>query len=254
VQTPVVSVTYPTRQGGDTDYMAFCRKQRVPVPPDFALSGTQWALQGPLQTNLLGPGQAAHVWTYRDPVRRGACIALPRGGSGERAGLSGIICQSATTGRACFWDSRERDDANPLRQMPTIDWTQQTLRIAKLKDGSNLTEPGSGICTDCHRGNNAFLISPDDPIWANVLRGSLPISVGSTFTTKVERSDDTQGGHPRYIPVTFPASRPAWVNKFNANAGCGGMCHENPIYEKPFGIPSMPPACAVGGDVEECYK
>jgi hypothetical protein len=261
VQTPMISITYPTRQAGDTDYMAFCRKARVPIPPDFALSGTAWVPQGQLQTNLLGPGSDAHVWTYSDPVRRGACIALPRGGGGQRAGLSGIICQSAATGRACFWDSRDRDDNDPLREMPILDWTVQRLRISQLKDASNLTEQGSGRCPDCHRGNNVFLIAPDDPTWAKVLRGPLITSPGSTFTTRVERSDDMRNGHPRYVPVTYPASRPDWENAVS-NAGCAAACHENPV----LGFSSstltslkMAPLCsatAVAGvsDEEKCYK
>jgi hypothetical protein len=257
VQTPVVSITYPTRQAGDTDYMAFCRRARVPIPPDFALSGTAWVLQGDLQTNLLQPGVDAHVWTYSDPVRRGACIALPRGGTGQRANLSGIICQSATTGRACFWDSRLRDDNDPRKEMPILDWRTERLRIAKLKDASNLTEQGSGTCPDCHRGDNVFLISPDDPTWAKVLRGPLVTAPGSTFTTRVARSDDMRNGHPRYVPVTYPASRPDWENAVG-NPGCGGTCHENPSLAFSTS-PPMPPLCAktaVAGvfDEEKCYK
>jgi hypothetical protein len=261
VQTPVVSVTYPTRQSGDTDYIAFCRQARVPIPPDFALTGTAWVLQGRLQTNMLqGNAVDAHVWTFSDPVRRGACIALPRGGCGTRAGLSGIICQSATTGRACFWDSRDRDNTDPTREMPMLDWTTQRLRISQLKDGSNLTEQGSGKCPDCHRGNNVFLLAPDDPTWAKVLRGPLVTSPGSTFTTRVERSIETQNGHPRYVPVTYPANRPDWVNAIST-AGCGSACHENPVLGFVSKAPplAMPPLCsqtAVAGatDEEKCYK
>jgi hypothetical protein len=248
VKTPVVTITYPTRQDGDTDYMAYCRRQRVPIPPDWAESGTAWALQGNLSTgtNLLQPGQDAFVWTYSDPVRRGACIALPRGGAGQ----AGIICQSATTGNACFWDNKLTSDGPSA---PILDWRGGTrLTISQLQDGSNLQEN----CTGCHRGNNVFLISPDDPTWTQVLSGPLVTSPGSTFTTKLERSSDMQGDHSRYIPVTYPASRPNWVNPFQAG-GCAGACHEIPPLEPSFNFntPSpMPPACAVGGVVEECYR
>ncbi len=257
VKTPLVSITYPTRQDGDTDYMAFCRQQRVPIPPNWALTGTAWVYQGLLQTNLLIPGGDAHVWTYSDPVRRGAAIALPRGNGGQRGGLAGIISQSATTGRACFWDSRKRDDQDPLREMPKIDWGAEPLAISQLKDASNLTEEGSGRCPDCHRGDNVFLISPDDPTWAKVIRGPLPNSPGSTFTTRVESSSDRTGGHPRYVPVTYPANRPDWVNAFNfAQGGDCASCHENPI--RGFtGRPKMSPGPDCAGPekkVELCYK
>jgi hypothetical protein len=248
VKTPTISITYPTRQDGDTDYMAYCRRQRVPIPPDWAESGTAWVLQGNLRTgtNLLQPGQDAFVWTYTDPVRRGACIALPRGGAGQ----AGMICQSATTGNACFWDNKLRDDGP---NAPILDWRGGTqLIISQLQDGSNLQEN----CTGCHRGNNVFLISPDDPTWTQVLSGPLSTSPGSTFTTKLERSSDMQGDHARYIPVTYPASRPNWINPYQTG-GCAGACHEIPPVEPGFGFntPSpMPPACAVGGTVEECYR
>jgi len=255
-QTPVVSLTYPTKQGGDTPYMAYCRKARVPIPPDFSITGaTGWVSQGKIApaNNLLIPGGDAFVWTYSDPVRRGACIALPRGSGGQRGGLSGIICQSATTGNACFWDSRKRDDNDPTRDMPAIDWSTQVLKIAELKDGSNLHDAGSGRCPDCHRGNNVFEMSPDDPAWANVLRGSVATSPGSRFTTRVEASSDMSGGHPRYIPVTYPAIRPDWVNTFQAG-GCAGTCHENPMLAYPTVPVPMGPACATGNNVENCYK
>lgn len=248
----------------DTPYMAHCRAQGVPIPPDWAETGTAWELQGNLRTgsNLLQPGQDAFVWTYTDPLVRGACIALPRG-SGASESLAGIICQSATTGAACFWDNRRRDNANPLRQMPTLGWRGQTLIISELKDATNLTELGSGVCTNCHRGNNVFLISPDDLTWGNVLRGPLVTTPGSTFTTRVEASSDNTGGKPRYVPITSLAGqppRPNWVNPFSA-VGCAGACHENPpvVPGNDFGTPaSMPPICAMDAmgamdRVENCY-
>ena len=250
--------------------MAFCRKQRVPIPPDLpqlypippegAQPGTDWVFQGKLQTNLLQPGRDAYEWTYSDPVRKGACIALPRGGNGQPDGLAGIICQSAETGHACLWDSRKRDNNDPLKEMPALDWGTQLLKISELKDASNITEPGSGVCTDCHRGDNVFIFAPDDPTWARVLRGPLATSAGTKFTIRVQYSSDTTGGHPRYIPVTYPANRPNWTNAFNATpAPACTSCHENAL-DFPTrgdgipGMPVMPPACAVGGDIENCYK
>jgi hypothetical protein len=243
-QTPMISITYPTRQATDTDYMAFCRKQRVPIPPDWAAMGTTWVEQGTLTQNLLDPGAYADVWTYSDPVRRGACIALPRGN-----GQVGIICQSATTGNACFWDNKLRSDGPTA---PPVDWRGGTrLIISQLQDGSNLQEN----CTDCHLGNNVFLMAPDDPTWVKVLTHLT--SPGSTFTTQIDYSSDMQDGHPRYHPVTYPANRPKWVNAYQAG-GCAGACHENPLLDFSTNLidrPKMPPDCAAGQAVpDECYK
>lgn len=223
---------------GRTAYMNDCRTHNVPVPPDWAESGTDWVQQGTLTTNMLQPGQFAAVWTYTDPSRRGACIALPRG-NGAPGSPAGIICQSATTGYACFWDNKLRDD--PADRF--IGWSGQRLVISQLQDGSNLDSP----CTGCHRGNNVYLIAPDDTTWARVLRRSMAGPTPGTFTTRVEASSDTRGGGPRYIPITTLPERPGWENTYVGY--CGG-CHEAPA--SGFTRPSMPPACA--GAPGGCYR
>jgi hypothetical protein len=222
----------PANQGTPTAYMDDCRAHGVPVPPDWAETGSAWRKQGTLSTNLLSPGAYAEVWTYSDPAQRGACVALPRD-SGAPGTLAGIICQSATTGRACFWD-------NQLRSAPAnvLGWKGQRLVIADLVDGATMADAKN--CTGCHRGNNVYLMSPDDATWAKVLRGPLAGGSTGTFTTRVEASTDTRGMHPRYIPVTTVPERAGWTNTFSTG-GCAGACHEPPVLTR---SPAMPPACA----------
>jgi hypothetical protein len=221
-----------------TSYMDDCRAHQVPIPPDWEEKGTAWVHQGSLTQNLLDPGGRAEVWTYADPKVEGACIALPRddGGAGSPAG---IICQSATTGHACFWD-------NKLRGVPEqfLGWAGVRLVIADLKDGSNLSQ----ACTGCHQGNNVYLISPDDPTWGQVLR--VVPTTDPTFTTQVRSSTDNRGGRPRYIPITTLPERMGWQNTFNPAGGVCAGCHEVPL--APVTPPPMPPACASapGG----CYR
>ena len=133
------------------------------------------------------------------------------------------------------------DDNDPLKQMPALDWSSQPLKISELKDATNLTEPGSGVCTDCHRGNNVFLISPDDPTWAKVLRGPLEGPRTGTYTTKVEASSaKDQVGRPRYIPIV----RPGWTTNLPGSVdGLCGLCHENQQDLDFTTRPPMPPAC-----------
>jgi len=172
----------------DTDYMKLCRLFDVPIPPDWNESttesvdnwknaGTRWVDIGEIDAEniiLRGPpGEKARIYTYSDPVKRGACVALMRGGGA--ASQAGFICQSATTGAACFWDNLLRNgSAIPLG------WKDKTLVINTLQDGTNL----ASVCTNCHQGNNVFLIAPDDPAWGKVLRSSAP----ENFTTRVEQS------------------------------------------------------------------
>jgi hypothetical protein len=203
----------------DTPYMADCRAQGVPIPPDWAETGTAWVNQGNLNTNgggtnlLQGPVDA-HIWTYTDPSVRGACVALPRE-DGSPGSLAGIICQSATTAKACFWDNQRKTDPTNI-----LGWRGQRLVISELVDGVNFAAGGNvgGRCTNCHSGNNVFLISPDDPTWAKVLRGPLNGGPsGGQFTTQVASG--------RYTPLPVATN---WINGVASGANCGAGCHELP--------------------------
>lgn len=232
----------------DTPYMAACRAQGVPIPPDWAETGTAWVNQGNLNTsgggtNLLQGAVDAHVWTYTDPNVRGACVALPRG-DGRPGSLAGIICQGAS-GKACFWDNQPRTDPNLI-----LGWRGRKLVISELVDGTLFATGGNvgGPCTTCHSGNNVFLMSPDDPTWAKVLRGPLNGGPsGGQFTTQVDSG--------RYIPLPVA---PNWVNPLAPGGNCGAGCHELPSSDvrllrnnfnatpPPNRMP-MPPACDAGG-------
>lgn len=215
------------REPGNPHYAQECRDLGVPVPPDWAESGTAWQRQGTLSTNLLAPGEHAEVWTYQDPAVPGGCIALPRG-SGDPGSAAGIICQGAT-GYACFWDNILASE--PMERF--MGWRGRTLVISELKNGSNL----ESACTSCHRGNNVFNISPDDPTWGQVLR-VLPTT--TSFTTQLTSSPDTYLGRPRYVPYTAVTPRSGWNNPLPTST-CGG-CHE--YHPASFSPPSpMPPAC-----------
>jgi hypothetical protein len=217
-----------------TDYMRSCAAAGVPVPPDFVRGGSDWRHQGNLSTNLLAPGALAEVWTWASSASRGGCVALPRGG-----GLAGIICQGAASGNACFWDNIDRSTGG------RIDWTTTPLRIREIEDGNELNQN----CTSCHRGNNVFIVSPDDPTWCRLLRGGRPGSGcgpvagpnSSNFSLRVETLVNplsvpgTSVRHPRYSPISTQAG---WINV--ATVGCAGTCHLN---GSGGGIPSMPPAC-----------
>jgi hypothetical protein len=226
------------------NYIEGCRTRAVPIPPDWAKTGTPWQFQGELTDDLLqGLTGDALVWTFSDPKVRGACVAIMRGANGG-VRVGDIICQSARSGHACFWENILKGD--PDKEF--IDWKTKPLSISKLEDGATL-----GPCPQCHHGNNAFLMSPDDPTWAKVLRGPLSGSSTGTFTTRVELSRDHRVGHYRYIPWsgTLPP-RPGWKNKFFKNKGCWGACHEMPTIN---GMPPMPPDCALPSvtNPAKCY-
>lgn len=217
-----------------SSYMKACAEAGVPIPPDWRASGTDWVKQGALSLNMLQPGQEAIVYTWRDPRIAGGCVALPRG-DGAVGTFAGIICQSASTGRACFWDNNLKTDPY---QIP-IGW-RRSLRLAELNDGSTLNAP----CTECHTGKNVFLLSPDDETWGKLMRAPGLDGGTSSFTTRVTASSDNSHGYPRYVPMTTTPPRAEWVNTFRAPV-CSGACHEAPspcVHEIPD---TMPPACGM---------
>lgn len=221
-QVPSVSISI------DGHYMESCRAKGVPIPPDWKSASSDWERHGNLQTILLTPNtldQApvnetsfASVWSYAPSQGRGACIALSRNG-----GSFQVICQSATTGYACFWSNDPHS--------PATTWTPETgdMPIISLRDPVQGFAPGTAPCTDCHRGNNAFLYAPDDPTWATVLR---PEKGRPTFTTRIEQSSHhgqltfgaTTTTYPRFIPIGGKAV--ALHNPLPTVTGCSGSCHE----------------------------
>lgn len=170
-----------------------------------------------------------------------ACVALPRdGGAGDA--VAGIICQSAFTGKACFWDNLKRGDLSGDRIPPAT----ETMVISDLQDGRTLAE--GTPCTGCHTGDNVYLMMPDDPTWAKLMRGPLngPQPFSRRFTTVVTT--------PPYTPIAHDS----WSNTPVAGFNCAGSCHARPNAQVKTlfddltipAHPPMPPACAEEG----CYS
>lgn len=228
-----------------TDYMRQCAAAGVPIPPDFALSGTVWRRQGDLAAPLIVSGSRAQVYVWASPALRGGCVALPRGTGAPGTGdLAGIICQGADSGRACFWDSKRRGSGE------IIPWRDETMVVRELMDANQLPN-----CTNCHRGNNVFIVSPDDRTWCRLMRGgvigsgcaAITAANSQNFTLRVERPVNpvpvpgTSVVHPRYVPL----STQGWSNP--ASVGCAGICHLNSS-GTPMPTP-MPPLCGTS-----CYQ
>lgn len=216
-----------------TDYVARCRADNVPIPPQWSEANPNgWVHHGLLAQNLLSPGAIAHLWTWADPHQEGGCIMLPRGNG--VGGLAGTICQSKTSGRACFWDNKDRTTG------AVLGWSNVTLNVNQMQDGDMLAEN----CTGCHRGNNVFLISPDDPTWALALRPAPGSAIGSTFTTNIASTIT------RYTPIS---NQSGWANQ--SGSQCLG-CHERPTVGFTSQPSPMPPACAGGStsDPSACYN
>ncbi|MBP1850277.1 hypothetical protein [Rhizobium halophytocola] len=127
------------------EYLAECRKAEVPIPPDWGSS--QWKHVGDLTTNFLGLGNPAEVWRWDSASPKGLCVALPRV-SGSNISALGIICLGTQSSNACFFDA-----AN----VPVGD----KKPISDFLGGADLF---NGVCTDCHAGENPYVVHPGGPL------------------------------------------------------------------------------------------
>lgn len=133
-------------------YKETCRNALVPIPPDWNPDANEWKKKSTPPTPIFigEESTTATVWYYEstDPV--GTCIALPRADSNGVITSLGVICQGYDKSKACFWDNT-RD-------------IQPNAKVAILSDGFNagpdLDGGIGGKCTDCHRGENAYIIHP----------------------------------------------------------------------------------------------
>jgi hypothetical protein len=138
---------------GGREYRALCREKGVPPPPDWlkrqGMTRSDWQYEGELNTNFLRFGTPTEVWSFRSTSPAGTCIALPRFQSSDLISAAGIICLGTDTGNACFYDKAGLD--------PNADYP-----IDEFQAGATLQ--GGGICTDCHAGENPFIVHPAEPL------------------------------------------------------------------------------------------
>jgi hypothetical protein len=137
-----------------TAYRDECLAKGVPHPPSWGTTG--WIDRGVLTVDILTPppNTLTKVYTWESTSPRGLCIALPRytNVSGTTIDLLGIICQGNDTSRSCFWDSKKDID------IPT--GATVAIPSALIVGGADLVNNGQGVCTNCHAGENNFIVHP----------------------------------------------------------------------------------------------
>jgi hypothetical protein len=199
-------------------YMEQCKEAGVPLPPKWGDEG--WKQQKPdlekvfdADPNFDTP--ITEVWVYENEL--GFCYALPRKNKDGGIELLGIICQGKKSGKACFWDNVEPGTEAKIRGEKT-----KKLDPALIGDGSNLKEN----CTECHRGDNVFLITP---------RTALDLDPKKDGRTDRKTEVDT----PPYQPLS--GGRPEWINPTREDTdrlaypgtGCS-FCHSIPVVTEKY--------------------
>ncbi len=128
------------------EYIAECRKAGVPIPPQW--NGGSWSYKGDLVNNFLGFGTPTQVWRADSSSPKGLCVALPRFKNADRISAIGIICLGTESSKACFFDTDEVD-------------ADAKIDAEDLISGADLS---NGVCTDCHAGENPYIVHPSGPL------------------------------------------------------------------------------------------
>jgi hypothetical protein len=141
---------FATTTSGGEKYLQECAAAGVPIPPPMFSSA--WVNEGIIDDEFISTGEQAELMRYTSDKPAGVCLALPRYFSGsDDIDLLGIICLGTVSNKACFWD-------NPR---PTTFRRNVPIDIREFVGGFDLEANGQGVCSDCHAGENPFIVHPE---------------------------------------------------------------------------------------------
>jgi hypothetical protein len=213
-------------------YVDDCRARGVPVPDMVVDPDAGWAFSfDNVGHPFVRPDLAAELWVYEAPYAApggkgsidgtppypgaprtgGVCMAMPRiksGGGNDFAASLNLICM-ARTGETCFFAHEDEEDAGP-EIPPVVEFGQP---ITSFKGGTDLVGGPGGACSDCHIGDNPFIVHPLDPAFAGNL------SAVSIFPSQWPKP---------VVPASFPGNPPpieALAPLSPAGAGDCNQCH-----------------------------
>jgi hypothetical protein len=227
---------------GGLNYRNECLAAGVPVPPDFGPTSA-WVDRGLIPRNelFIEADKAAMVRVFSSSSPRGMCIALPRfflegeddsPGSGadfrdNEVDLDGVICLGET-GNVCFWDNEK--NGTPIT--PAFD-LGSSVSFSNFGGGSELRASAGGICSDCHAGENPYIIhgavleSLDDPPSAAGDPPALPTFAPSWHNPIVTNSDASSWPE-NPGPMNSPASCVGCHGTAAAGSFAGRLPHLSP--------------------------
>jgi hypothetical protein len=162
-----IKVLYKTTAGGG-EYIRECAAAGVPVPPPVFSAG--WTNRGAISNPFLSAGARAEVMHFTSTTPPGVCLALPRykstggGNFSNKAFLFGLICLGTVSNKACFWDNPRGTEFE--RGVP--------VDISEFVGGVDLVANNQGVCSDCHAGENPYVVHPDNPPFSGLTASILP--------------------------------------------------------------------------------
>lgn len=147
-------VVFAITDNSGQKYVDECRDAGVPVPE--AMFSNEWSFRGVFDKEFISEASQAELYVHESTSPPGVCLALPRypgsnAGSANEAGLLGIICLGTQSNKSCFFD-------NPRGRAFERD---VEVGIDQFVGGTDLVTNGQGICTDCHAGENPYVVHPE---------------------------------------------------------------------------------------------
>ncbi len=206
-----------------TEYFGQCEEAGVPTPPEWGSS--EWDYMGELKKEFISRSRKAQVYVYDSASPPGSCIALPRTRNNGNVLLLGVICLGTETENACFWDNETVDGVRITNFNVDDDRT-----LLDFAGGSELSG-GGGRCTDCHAGENPFVIHPE----AEPFQFDSSVDITSEWYTPVDMPAAwPQNEGPTDILDNVDTSYNPLFSRPKAGRSCLG-CHQFPELDGLFG-------------------
>ena len=142
----------------NSDYANQCISAGVPVPERlFDENDENWDSFGFLSAYIAGPqGFEKELWMYLGDDPSGVCLGIRVIKSLDPPkGFFDLICLGVESNNACFFESKG-DETN-------IDGP---VDINSIYGGEDAV---FGACTECHIGQNSFIVHPQDPAFSEAL-------------------------------------------------------------------------------------
>ena len=184
-------------------YIDECASWNVPIPPSIGVldpNGTAgWRSLGFIPTNeQFIIGTPAEVRVFESPD--GMCIALPRytNAALTTVRLDGVLCLSRITSKVCIWDNQMNGTGFNFAAGAQIPIGVPNLAVdpfGRYQGGGAELEFGTGgVCTDCHAGENPYIIHPNTDLGSGLLMGSLDNAPLNLPTFAPDRYDPIVAG------------------------------------------------------------
>lgn len=165
----------PTDLSGQA-YIDQCAFHGVPIPPDWnddgwTNKGAAYEANGDFEPFFSDPSIPPKMFTFTSSAPEGICIAFSR----DNFFASGrdhidVICQGRHSSKACFWEHLNALH-NPITPLVQFDGGTD-LNIRKpTKEGEAARSRDK--CSNCHAGENAFILHPGYPLSPMSQGGSL---------------------------------------------------------------------------------